>query len=504
MEFSKRKYQLLVGITLLAKIYFFIAFGMSYTDGDQTVLWQVTKDYAEGLFYGPCFYGQAYNPNLEPLIAMPFYLLGTPLHVALPLATTLLSTIPFFVLSYVLNKKWGYWEGGIPLFVLLFLSTDYDILTSIPRGFVTGVFFGTIAYAIWLYKQSLRNALIVGILFGLGLFFNLNTILIAPLFFIDHTEKWKQVFSFLSLFLLGSSIGVLLTIWNYNFYENHPEWVIHQSPSLKFGLSYFIACMKKFYFYFDQLTPIFWRGGIIILPFLYYLLLFFRKRNTTVSIAISFLLLGTILTFFFDKTTDCGYSPFFSGGRFFLAYPFILAVLLAHLSQYQTSLFFQKIKQRIFLPAVLVSMVKIVFLSSIIAYAADDMQSPCVVPTTVLSLQAKCEEMKAFSENADIYISLTGDTPEHTVTYGCECLIADFGKTLNSEYERRRWRNSMNKFVFHRILIHGDNVKKINKLDYQYLKIVKVNIEKGWMLVETDDDLETFMSKSHLNESTYQ
>ena len=504
MEFSKRKYQLLVGITLLAKIYFFIAFSVSYTDGDQTILWQVTKDYAEGVFYGPCFYGQAYNPNLEPLVALPFYLLGTPLPIALPLATALLSTLPFFVFSYVFKKKWGYWEGSIPLLVLLFLSTDYDILTAIPRGFVTGVFFGSIAYAIWMHKQSSKNALIAGSLFGLGLYFNLNTILIAPLFLIDHPKQWKQIVSFSSLFLLGSILGLVLIIWNHTFYQNHPEWVIHQAPSLKFGLSFFVACMKKIYFYFDQVTPLIWRGGIIILPLLVRLLLFFRTRNASVSWAIFLVLLGTSLTFFMEKTADCGYSPFFSGGRFFLAYPFIIAVLLAHLSQYQTRLFFQKIQKWILIPAAFVSIIKIVFLSSSIAFASDEMQSPCVVATPVSSLQTKCEEIKTFSENADIYISLTGDTPEHAVTYGCECLISDFGKTLNCEYERRRWRSSMNKIVFHRILIHGDDVRKLNKLDYHYLKIVKVNIQKGWLLVETEDNLETFMSKSHLNESSHQ
>ena len=62
----------------------------------------------------------------------------------------------------------------------------------------------------------------------------------------------------------------------------------------------------------------------------------------------------------------------------------------------------------------------------------------------------------------------------------------------------------MNQLVFHRILIHGDDVRKLNKLDYNYLKIIKVNIQKGWLLVETEDNLETFMSKSHLNESYHQ
>jgi hypothetical protein len=505
MEFSKRHYLIVVGITLLAKIYFFIAFSMNYTDGDQTILWQVTKDYAEGIFYGPCFYGQAYNPNLEPLVALPFYLLGTPLNIALPLATTLLSTIPFFIFSLVFKRKWGYWEASIPLLILLFLSTDYDIMTSIPRGFVTGIFFGSIAYALWMHKQSALYAMASGALFGLGLYFNLNTILIAPLFIIDFPKKIKTTITWASLFLFGSSIGIVLILWSSHFYKTHPEWVIHQSPSLKFGFTYFLESVKKFYCYFDQVVPLTWRGwGILVLPVLVCFALYFRKKYLSLSLAIFGILTGIILTFFMEKTADCGYSPFFSGGRFFLAIPFVLMVILAHLSQTISKNTLYKIQQWIFVPIVVITTFKIAFLSSSVAFASDEMQSPCVVNTEISSLKSKCENMKAFSENAELYISLTGDTPEHTVTYGCECLIPDFGKTLNCEYERRRWRSSMNSQVFRRILIHGDDVRKLNKLDFHYLQIIKVNIQKGWLLVETEDDLKTFMEKSHLNASSHQ
>ena len=84
---------LLLALIVLNRILIFNS-ANQYVDSDQPFQWQGTKDYSEGKFYEPRFYGQNYNTFLEALVAVPFYKAGLPVYKAVPLATHFLFLFP--------------------------------------------------------------------------------------------------------------------------------------------------------------------------------------------------------------------------------------------------------------------------------------------------------------------------------------------------------------------------------------------------------------------------
>ena len=105
--------------------------------------------------------------------------------------------------------------------------------------------------------------------------------------------------------------------------------------------------------------------------------------------------------------------------------------------------------------------------------------------------------MAEFGEQPSLYIAITGDTPGQPVTYGCQCLQADFPSTYIPHYERRRWLISeYNKIVFPTILLHGKDTTRWDRSKFGHLDIVKHDKEKGWMLVRNSETTDVFLFES--------
>ena len=222
---------------LLDRINTFFRFSIIYTDSDQTVLWQVSKDLMNGIFHGPCFYGQSYNPIIEPLFSLPFLLIGMEYSTALPLTTILMSTFPFVLLSIYLFRKVDPLVGTIPLIILLLLSLEFGMLTSISRGFVTGLFFAIPGFVLMAFHSTLLSRFIGGLLFGVGVYANPNCILLLPLL-LSFTTSFKE--SFWKMFIpaiLGFCIGAFLIVINAWYYNLNPDLVIcNMDKSVKLNM----------------------------------------------------------------------------------------------------------------------------------------------------------------------------------------------------------------------------------------------------------------------------
>ena len=67
-------YIVIVSTIILYKLYILEKFGFKYTDSDQSIMWLGAKDYSNGIFHEPRFYGQDYNTMLESLFSVPFLL----------------------------------------------------------------------------------------------------------------------------------------------------------------------------------------------------------------------------------------------------------------------------------------------------------------------------------------------------------------------------------------------------------------------------------------------
>jgi hypothetical protein len=493
-----RLFYALSAMVLVEKLLVFFLFSIQYTDSDQTLLWQVATDLSNGLFHGPCFYGQSYGPNIEPLLAVPFMKLGIPVYAALPLATLILSTTPFFLLAFYFKQKLSAQTALIPLIICLLLPLEYSLLTAIPRGFVGGIFFVSLGLFCWKYFRTNLSLVFAGIFIGLGLYGNLNSALLLP--FIIPSIHWNKKFILRAalFFGVGFIVGLLPFYFNFLYYKAHPELLIHVAPSVKLSWASFLETLYRFNNYFDQVSPLFWRFGfisVLILPAA--IILLWKKNKRLEAWTIVFVLLAILGSFFLEKTKESSYSLFFSGGRFFLALPFVFIFLSLYFYSFLSSE--NKLNfNRIGLALAVVSFgIKTFFFSSLLTSAMDESKSWCVHVVRISDLKKQCAELVEFGDHPSLLIAITGDTPGQPVTYGCQCLQAEFPSTYIPHYERRRWLISVyNKTVFPTILLHGKDTARWDRSKFGHLNIVKHDKEKGWMLVRNSESTDVFLFES--------
>ena len=493
-----RLFYALSAMVLVEKLLDFFLFSIQYTDSDQTLLWQVATDLSNGLFHGPCFYGQSYGPNIEPLLAVPFMKLGIPVYAALPLATLILSTTPFFLLAFYFKQKLSAQTALIPLIICLLLPLEYSLLTAIPRGFVGGIFFVSLGLFCWKYFRTNLSLVFAGIFIGLGLYGNLNSALLLP--FIIPSIHWNKKFILRAalFFGVGFIVGLLPFYFNFLYYKAHPELLIHVAPSVKLSWASFLETLYRFNNYFDQVSPLFWRFGfisVLILPAA--IILLWKKNKRLEAWTIVFVLLAILGSFFLEKTKESSYSLFFSGGRFFLALPFVFIFLSLYFYSFLSSE--NKLNfNRIALALAVVSFgIKTFFFSSLLTSAMDESKSWCVHVVRISDLKKQCAELVEFGDHPSLLIAITGDTPGQPVTYGCQCLQAEFPSTYIPHYERRRWLISVyNKTVFPTILLHGKDTTRWDRSKFGHLNIVKHDKEKGWMLVRNSESTDVFLFES--------
>ena len=412
-----RLFYLLSAMVLVEKILVYFFFSIQYTDSDQTLLWQVATDLSNGVFHGPCFYGQSYGPNIEPLLAVPFMKIGFPVYAALPLATLILSTTPFFLLAFYFKQKLSIQSALIPLMVCLMLPLEYSLLTTIPRGFVGGIFFVSLGLFCWKYFRNNLSLVFAGLFIGWGLYGNLNSALLLPL--IIPSIQWNKKFIVRAalFFGLGFIVGLLPFYFNALFYREHPELLIHVAPSVKLSWASFLETIYRFNNYFDQVSPLFWRFGfisVLLLPPA--IILLWKKNKRLEAWTIVFVLLAIFGSLFLEKTKESSYSLFFSGGRFFLALPFVFIFLSLYFYSFLSSK--NKLNfNRIALVLAVVSFgIKTFFFSSLLTNAMDESKSWCVHVVRISDLKKQCAELVEFGDHPSLLIAITGDTPGQPVT----------------------------------------------------------------------------------------
>lgn len=105
-------------------------------------------------FHEPRWYGQDYNTLLESLLAAPLVALELPYAVALPVASSVLCLAPFVLLSACALRAGWVVSAFAVLATPLLLPIRYGMLTSIPRGFVTGMVFAAIPACLMLFRLS--------------------------------------------------------------------------------------------------------------------------------------------------------------------------------------------------------------------------------------------------------------------------------------------------------------------------------------------------------------
>lgn len=433
-------YYLLCLLVIFERAYVIRYFGNLYSDSDQLILWQAIKDLSNGHFYGPYFYGQMYNPMLEAWLAFPFYKMGLSFQLALSISTSVLALSPFFILAFYLKRKYGIEYAILPLIIILLMPANFSYLTTISRGFITGFVFVTMGLVVFLKAEKNWAYLVSGLLIGISLYMNLNSLLVLPLFLLKFKEHaFKSILAKTPFIIAGSlSYLGLLLLSNY-FYHLHPFALVHETPTLKFGVKYFLRAINHLDVFFNKVTPFFGFSAYVWLLAFPAIGVFLYKKNKRTEALILFVSFAQIIAcLLLKKVNDGTNSVFFAGDRMFLALPILYLFLIIFVFQnvsLQTTKVFRN--SLIFVSIFFLSF-KIAFANKFLKQALSPKYESVVKFFKIEDLKRECQSQLNFTnEKATIVVSLSASSAQQDVIYGCNCLLPEFPQTLNPLFERR-------------------------------------------------------------------
>jgi|GEM_PF-319473 len=471
-------------LILITRVLIFFTVNLTAIDSDQPFMWAGLKDYAEGRFYEPRFYGQDYNTFFEALFAVPLVWLSLPVYYALPIATHFISLFPFLFTAFYLFSKGKKENALVVLAVLLCLPVGYDILNSIPRGFVSGLFFTSFFIVTLLDPQNLKFVLVNTIMAVTGYFVNPNSVLVSAPFllfvFLNNYQNKKYYYASIAGFL---SMVPFYFLFNY-FYKVHPSYVI---LGLEYNMTpdFFWSILRHLDRHFAHISFFVEENSILLLFVIAVLTYTLYKQNKKAYYAL-FGFFGVIfLSFLSAKTEDGVVWPFYSYSRIFLGVPLVIALMAA----------FPSMRSKIVLTILFVVPV------GFTAYKFFELKRAVNYHTRIesrwngvhlMSLSSVMEGARFFKEtckkNEVDHLLISNAFWLCTyLNYGGPAFMDDFPSTEETEAERRYWVREGNKnkvfsrFIFLSVkydldkVLTGNRNFEIKRLDDYGLFLIENN-----------------------------
>ena len=484
-KYTNQVFFFVVLISVVVYRYFvLLKFGFEHTDSDQAIMWQGLQDYSKGVFHEPRFYGQAYNSMLEAFFAIPLYKFGLSPHKALPIITCAMTILPYLGLAvFSFMKKKRLIAYGI-ITIPLLLPLDYDLITSLSRGFVPGVFLSSLGIMAVLYNLP-KKYIVFAILAVLGFSANPNSVILTIPVTVYLFWENKTNLKFYSNSFIGFFIGGVIHYWVNLFYQNNPSHNIHRY-SLQFSFSDMAKGLSNLDSYFNQVTPLLWKNSFLLLLLLLILGVFsiFKKRISIGLFLISILVIIAV-SLGINKVHDGYDSIFFSKGRMFLAFPVVISFGLTLI---------KKIKFRyqyllISIP-ILFLMFKVSALEEKIVESTAPKSDHVIGIKTVEDLRLKCKEVNLISKKHNVDLIVIVNSYEHDfINYGCSSCENDFPKTLRPSFERRTWRLNEDENVIYKTILILDFKKKypeLEEIDYKTFLVEDNKLNTMALLKELD------------------
>ena len=472
-------------MVILFRILVILKFSYKYADSDQSIMWLGVINYSKGIFHEPGFYGQSYNTMLEAIFAVPLYKLGIPPYKALPIITSFMTLFPYVLVSFLTFLKKHYFPALVILTIPLLLPNEYAMLTSLPRGFITGIFVSTFGIIAIYFPTKRIGFFMLGFFSLLGYTVNANSVIITLpclLCFFLYNYKNKRFY-----FYAGSGLllaGLLYFLFHY-FYMVHPFYNLHKY-TLSFSLNLLLSNLSHLDKHFNFVSPLFWKQGFLALFLLLFGSIFLIiKKQTNHGIALLATLVFIIITLGINKINDGTDSIFYSLSRMYLGIPVLMAMYLALLKERKHYIYIYMTITMLFFAT------KVITLNTSVT---KNLNPDNHHVNTVAKIDNICKECKKLDELSKTYnvklIVIVNHYYYDFFDYGCVSFYNDFPKTLRPSYERRTWRllEDENK-VYKNIMIIDDQhslkegFKNIKTTNYGYL--VLNNNRKTMQLLKT-------------------
>jgi hypothetical protein len=456
------KYLILLVLLLLSRIIILISFSFRFVDHDQITMWLGAYEMSHGNFYEPCFWGQSYNSMMEALFAVPLIKTGIPFNISIPIVTTLFSLFPFIFISLLFKKRGEEFKAILFLLIPLLITAEYDMITSMPRGFVTGIFVASFVFWSLFHKTSKTGWFIYGFCTILGLWLNPNTIYLSCYiaFFLFLENRKKPMF-----YVWGIAGAILPLCWwilAKSFYILHPSWDFHYNPGYAFNIKLLMQGFLHPNVYFKQLGlfhtisgwPVFFFGTTFLIIVLFYQ----RKKNE--GFIFSFLFLCYLISLGITKVGDSHDNLFFPGVRFFISYPLLLALIISSITISPS--FGDFFKKWFLIAAVLGFFIKTINVETNYNTIEKVGKRNWLAVDEVKSVKEECASLSILGKKYGISLMVFESYPDQLINYGCPCLEDSFPATIFPWYERRTWRMEEERNRIHKniLFVRPENKKQ--------------------------------------------
>ncbi|MBI3232606.1 MAG: hypothetical protein HYZ42_00950, partial [Bacteroidetes bacterium] len=430
---NKIIYWSLFAMMLIDRFLLLNQFAINYLDDDQCVFWNGAKEYAKGNFNEPYFYGQDYNPMLESLLAVPFLKIGIPVNIALPLTTSLMVVFPFMAISYILLRKRKEINAILIISIPLLMTNEYGLLTSIPRGFVSGTFISTFAY-MSISIQKRYSFFAFSFFSILALYMNPNAVIVIfPLCLYVLLKNYSN-YKLYVYAALGAIPSIIIYVLSKKFYEQNPNYLVHKMWDIKFSLDE-IKFKSKMH-YFSEVTPITsntnW-ASFGLIAFIFIALVVQKQYKAGICLAFASILI--FLSLGINKVNDGYPTIYYSWSRMYLGIPILLALSICSISIYQRSIYF-KLVLAVFVCSYF--LFKTSTLDDCIKKNIDTKADNNVTVGEWKDLKSQCKTIKNLASK--YHASLVVINWKHFVNYACPCIYKEFPETIEPEHDKRTWQ----------------------------------------------------------------
>jgi hypothetical protein len=307
-------------------------FGARYVSTDDAILWAGTVDLAQGILRWPYYYGQDYGPMFEALIAAPFTAFGLPLDRLLPTISSALTLLPFWSFA-LFHHVHGRPRAALTFALMpLLLPVEFGMMTTMPRGFVTGL--AALAVLPWLFRSrdTIPGALLTGAAVSFAWYLNPNSLVFSLPYLLWLIGMTKPGIRTCSALLAGTLPAIALHITSQAWCASRPGAIVHR---LGYSGWHFDGAatwhgLGRLDEHFQWLCPVFWGYEGVLAPGLVALsILAFRRGDRILSAVIPVALAGIVASLSLPKVHDGWDSVFFPLSRMFLAIPLLVAWALS-------------------------------------------------------------------------------------------------------------------------------------------------------------------------------
>ena len=424
-------------------------FAYVFIDLDQVLLWSAADEALKGRIHEPRFYGQAYNTMVEGLLGAPLVAGGFPYHIALPSVTSVLAFAPFVLLSLVSAHAGNRLSAFVIAALPVLLPLRYEMITSIPRGFVPGVFLAALACCLDLAKRTRARTFVFGLLLVLAVSANPNASIVAlPVGLQYWIRRWKSA----ELYVwggIGLLMGVVIHWLSVGFYYVNPAHLVYTtSPdAMQFRIAALVEGMANVSRHFGDLVPVA-SGNVAVLAIVFALLLFalYRIGDRASFVALLVGVLFALASLGFKRTHFGDESVFWPLSRMYLGLPILLAMGLVWLEHgARTRLSWRPPAWPLLVLAGLVVSVaawKTANVGPVVEANLELTNRASVMPLRVDRVEESCADLVSLASKTGSELVVFVNSLE-VLAYGCEAVAGGRLRTLLVQHwvsERRTWR----------------------------------------------------------------